>query len=162
MGCLQITEIKRISRLYLGQSLYLCQSRKLHVTHRISILYLFITALLWSTGGLLIKSIEAHPFAIAGGRSIIAGFVLWAFLRKPRFTFSIAQMIGALMYALTVILFVLANKLTGLRMQFCFSIQDRYGLHCSPDSYSKNMYPILIGFPLLSLSWECAYSSLMD
>jgi len=110
---LQITEIKRISRLYLGQSLYLCPSRKLNVTHRISILYLLITALLWSTGGLLIKSIEAHPFAIAGGRSIIAGFVLWAFLKKPRFTFSKAQMIGALMYALTVILFVLANKLTG-------------------------------------------------
>ena len=82
------------------------------MTHSISILYLLITAILWSTGGLLIQSIDAHPFAIAGGRSIIAGFLLWAFLKKPRFTFSKAQLAGALFYALTVILFVLANKLT--------------------------------------------------
>lgn len=82
------------------------------MTHSISILYLLITAILWSTGGLLIQSIDAHPFAIAGGRSIIAGLLLWAFLKKPRFTFSKAQLAGALFYALTVILFVLANKLT--------------------------------------------------
>ena len=82
------------------------------MTHRQSILYLLLTALLWSTGGLLIKSIDAHPFAIAGGRSIIAGVVLWVYLRKPNFTFSIAQLSGAFMYALTVILFVLANKMT--------------------------------------------------
>ena len=82
------------------------------MTHSISILYLLITAILWSTGGLLIQSIDAHPFAIAGGRSIIAGLLLWAFLRRPHFTFSKAQIAGALFYALTVILFVLANKLT--------------------------------------------------
>jgi drug/metabolite transporter (DMT)-like permease len=82
------------------------------LTHRISILYLLITAILWSTGGLLIQSIDAHPFAIAGGRSIVAGLLLWAFLRKPHFTFSKTQLAGALFYALTVILFVLANKLT--------------------------------------------------
>ncbi|MGA1249263.1 MAG: DMT family transporter [Candidatus Kapaibacteriota bacterium] len=82
------------------------------MTHRQSIIYLLLTALLWSTGGLLIKSIDAHPFAIAGGRSIIAGVVLWVYLRKPNFTFSIAQLSGAFMYALTVILFVLANKMT--------------------------------------------------
>jgi len=82
------------------------------VTHGISILYLLITAILWSTGGLLIQSIDAHPFAIAGSRSMIAGVLLWVYLRKPRFTFSKAQLAGALFYALTVILFVLANKLT--------------------------------------------------
>ena len=82
------------------------------MTHSISILYLLITAILWSTGGLLIQSIDAHPFAIAGGRSIVAGLLLWVFLRKPRFTFSKTQLAGALFYALTVILFVLANKLT--------------------------------------------------
>ena len=82
------------------------------MTHSISILYLLITAILWSTGGLLIQYIDAHPFAIAGGRSIIAGLLLWAFLKKPRFTFSKTQLAGAVFYALTVILFVLANKLT--------------------------------------------------
>lgn len=81
-------------------------------SHQKSIIYLLITAVLWSTGGLLIQSIDAHPFAIAGGRSIIAGIVIWIFLKRPNITFSIPQIIGAVMYALTVILFVLANKMT--------------------------------------------------
>jgi drug/metabolite transporter (DMT)-like permease len=84
----------------------------MQLTHSISILYLLLTAILWSTGGLLIQSIDAHPFAIASGRSIIAGLILWLFLRKPRFTFSKTQLAGAIFYALTVMLFVLANKLT--------------------------------------------------
>jgi drug/metabolite transporter (DMT)-like permease len=54
--------------------------------------------------------------AIAGMRSAIAGFVvvlMFLFLgRRPRFTFSPAQVLGGLTYSLTVILFVLANKLT--------------------------------------------------
>lgn len=87
-------------------------NRSINVSHSTSILYLLITAILWSTGGFLIQSIDAHPFAIAAGRSIIAGFLIWAFLRKPNFTFSAAQLSGAVCYALTVILFVVANKLT--------------------------------------------------
>ena len=69
-------------------------------------------AVLWSTGGLLIKWVEWNPLAIAGARSAIAAVVLLVALRRPRITWSFAQVGGALAYATTVILFVAATKLT--------------------------------------------------
>ena len=80
--------------------------------HRSAIFLLLLTALLWSTGGFLIKLVVWHPMAIAGGRSAIATIVLWVFLKKPQFNWSAIQITGALCYAATVILFVLANKMT--------------------------------------------------
>jgi drug/metabolite transporter (DMT)-like permease len=68
--------------------------------------------LLWSLGGLLIKSVDWNPLAIAGARSAIAPLLLFAVLRRPKLTWSRAQLGGALAYAATVILFVAANKLT--------------------------------------------------
>ncbi len=73
---------------------------------------LVITALLWSTGGFLVKGIEWHPLAIAGFRSFIAATVIRLAMRKPELTWSPPQLGGALCYAATVILYVLANKLT--------------------------------------------------
>ena len=73
---------------------------------------LVITALLWSTGGFLVKGIEWHPLAIAGFRCFIAATVIRLSLRKPELTWSLPQLGGALCYAATVILYVLANKLT--------------------------------------------------
>jgi drug/metabolite transporter (DMT)-like permease len=69
-------------------------------------------ALLWSTGGLFVKLISWNPFAIAGIRSLIGGLVILVFLRKPRFTWSFAQVAGAVCYAACMIGFVVANKLT--------------------------------------------------
>lgn len=69
-------------------------------------------AFLWSLGGLLIKSIPWGALAIAGARSCIAVPVILLYLRRPRFTWSAAQLTGAAAYAATVIFFVLANKLT--------------------------------------------------
>ena len=77
-----------------------------------AIILLLCTAILWSTGGFLIKFIEWHPIAIAGGRSIIAALIMWAYVKKPKFTWSNIQIMGAVAYAFTVILFVIANKLT--------------------------------------------------
>ena len=37
---------------------------------------------------------------------------MWAYVKKPKFTWSSIQIMGAIAYALTVILFVIANKLT--------------------------------------------------
>jgi drug/metabolite transporter (DMT)-like permease len=71
-----------------------------------------LCAVLWSTGGLFIKIIPWDPFAIAGSRSLIAGIVLLLFLRRPRFTWSAAQIICALAYSATMITFVISNKLT--------------------------------------------------
>jgi drug/metabolite transporter (DMT)-like permease len=73
---------------------------------------LLLAALLWSLGGVLIKSIDWHPMAIAGGRSAIAIPVMLACIGWPRFTFSRAQIGGALAYAGTVALFVFATRMT--------------------------------------------------
>jgi len=75
-------------------------------------LLLVLVGVLWSLGGLLIKFVDWHPLAIASSRSAIAGVVVLLFLRRPRFTWSSAQIGGAVSLAGTVILFVLANKLT--------------------------------------------------
>jgi drug/metabolite transporter (DMT)-like permease len=71
-----------------------------------------ICALLWSTGGLLVKIVAWNPFALAGVRSLIGGIVILLYLRRPRFTWSLAQISGAVCYAACMICFVAANKLT--------------------------------------------------
>src|SRR5213075_289241 len=73
---------------------------------------LVTTALLWSLGGVLIKSIDWPPMAIAAGRSIAAIPVLLVCARGQRFTFSPAQIGGAIAYAATVALFVFATRMT--------------------------------------------------
>jgi drug/metabolite transporter (DMT)-like permease len=79
---------------------------------RRAVIYLFLAALCWSLGGVLIKGVSWHPMAISGVRSFIAaGMILLAFGR-PRFTWSGPQVGGALAYAATAILFVVATKLT--------------------------------------------------
>jgi drug/metabolite transporter (DMT)-like permease len=69
-------------------------------------------ALLWSTGGLFIKIVSWNPFALAGMRSLVGGVVILLYLRRPRFTWSFAQIAGAVCYAGCMIGFVVANKLT--------------------------------------------------
>lgn len=74
--------------------------------------FLLVTGLLWSSSGLLIKWVAWNPIAIAGVRSAIAALVLLVALRRPHLTWSSAQVGGAIAYAVAVILFVVANKLT--------------------------------------------------
>lgn len=80
--------------------------------HWESVFLLVITAVLWSLGGVLIKSVEWNPLAIAGARSAIASLVILIYLGKPKINWSVPQILGAFAYAGTVILFVAANKLT--------------------------------------------------
>ena len=77
-----------------------------------AILLLAITATLWSLGGLLIKSINTNPLAIAGMRSVIASVIILLALRRPKITWSLALVGATLSYTATVILFVTANKTT--------------------------------------------------
>ena len=77
-----------------------------------ALLALAACALLWSTGGLLIKIVDWNPFAIAGARSLIGGLLVLAVLRRPRFSWSVPQIAGAVSYAGCMILFIVANKLT--------------------------------------------------
>ncbi|HEY3663089.1 MAG TPA: DMT family transporter [Chthoniobacterales bacterium] len=73
---------------------------------------LLCAAFCWSLGGVLIKSIDWPPMAVAGGRSAIAIPMILLCMGRPRFTFSAAQIGGAVGYAGTVILFVFATRMT--------------------------------------------------
>ena len=87
-------------------------------------LALIICAVLWSTGGIFLKNIELNGIAIAGIRSFISGSFMLLVTRKG-LCFSIRDEKGrldkqstivywlaALSYAITMISFVAANKLT--------------------------------------------------
>jgi len=78
----------------------------------IAVLYLVMASILWSLGGVMIKGVEGNPLAIAGMRSVFASLLFWAIIRKPKFTWSRDQILCAFAYAATVILFVIANKMT--------------------------------------------------
>jgi len=80
--------------------------------HSISVISLVVTAVLWSTGGVLIKLIDWNPLAIAGMRSAIAALLIMVVVRKPKFNFSLTQIGGAISFSATVICFVAATKLT--------------------------------------------------
>ncbi len=75
---------------------------------------LFLTALLWSLGGLLIKKVDwqVNPLAVSGMRSAFALPVLLILLRRGNLTFSTTQIGGAVSYASTVLFFVVATKMT--------------------------------------------------
>lgn len=78
---------------------------------------IFVCALLWSTSGLLIKLIPWNPLVISGSRSLIAFFFILAvrIIEKPKYVGKSKKrykILGALSYGATMILFVLANKLT--------------------------------------------------
>jgi drug/metabolite transporter (DMT)-like permease len=74
--------------------------------------FLIATAVLWSSGGLLIKWVSWNPIAIAGARSAIAALFLLVVFRRPHITWSPIQVSGAIAYTVTVISFVVATKLT--------------------------------------------------
>ncbi len=69
-------------------------------------------AFLWSTAGLFIKLIDWNPMAIAGMRSLIASLTILIWLKRPKFSWSFAQVAAALANAVTMLLFVFANKTT--------------------------------------------------
>lgn len=87
-------------------------------------LALVICAVLWSTGGIFIKNIEWNGLAIAGIRSLISGTFMLLVTRQGIQVFvrdqngrrdnlsTILLWLAALSYASTMILFVVANKLT--------------------------------------------------
>lgn len=82
------------------------------VAHSEALLLLALAAILWSTGGIFIKSIQWNPLAISGMRSLIASVVILAWVRRPHFTWSRWQIGGAVAYAVCCGLFVVATKYT--------------------------------------------------
>ena len=80
--------------------------------HRSAVLLLIITSVLWSLGGVLLKLVEWHPMAKAGARSAIAAVVIYLWMRRPKFSWSPNQILGAAAYVGTVSFFVIAIDLT--------------------------------------------------
>jgi DME family drug/metabolite transporter len=75
-------------------------------------LFLFATAFLFSTGGAAIKAAALTSWQVAGFRSGIAAVVLFLFLPGARRGWTWRTWLIGGAYAATLILFVLANKLT--------------------------------------------------
>ncbi|MBF0480332.1 MAG: DMT family transporter [Desulfovibrionaceae bacterium] len=73
---------------------------------------LAFTALLWSLAGVCIKAVNLSGPAIAGIRSAIAFVFLFAIMPKTRPVWSKNCLAGAACYALTMLTFVTATKLT--------------------------------------------------
>ncbi|MFZ1985658.1 MAG: EamA family transporter [Desulfatitalea sp.] len=77
-----------------------------------AILLLLAAALIWSTGGLLIKWVQWSPLAISGMRSAIGALFLLLVFRPRHFRLDRYLVGGAVAYAVCVTCFVAANKLT--------------------------------------------------
>ena len=99
-------------------------------------LLLTIAAVMWSLGGILIKSIDLHPLAIAGIRSGIAVIVIVLLNRKLRFLWTWPQFAAAISVFLTFLLFVTATKLTTAANAILLQ-------------YTAPIYVALISWPLL-------------
>jgi drug/metabolite transporter (DMT)-like permease len=79
---------------------------------RYAAILLVLCAVLWSTGGLLIKSIAGPALAVAGLRSALAAVVLLCVLREWHARWSWWFVSGALAGAASMLGFVVATKLT--------------------------------------------------
>ena len=75
-------------------------------------LFLLLAALLFSTGGMVIKECQLAPMQVAGARSLVAAIFLFACLPAGRRGWSRMSMSVGLFYGATMVIFVLSNRLT--------------------------------------------------
>lgn len=83
-----------------------------HHEERVGILYVLGAALLWSTGGVAIKAVDAGPLVVSFYRSAIAAVVLFAFLRPRVKRWTPAFVLAVIGYAACLTTFVIATKWT--------------------------------------------------
>lgn len=117
------------------------------MSHRGAVSLLILVSIFWSLGGVLIKSIEWHPLAIAGARSAIASIMLWAWLRRPKFTWTLNQLGIAAAYAATVSLMVVATQMT--------TAANAIFLQYTAPIYVALLGPALLGEPVRRADWAC-------
>ncbi len=98
-------------------------------------LYILLTALLWSTGGLLIKYIPMNAIAINGSRSLIAFICFCLYRKSAKIKINKTILLAALSLVLTNILYVAANKLTT----------------------AANAIVLQYTAPIFVLLWDCIY-----
>jgi DME family drug/metabolite transporter len=75
-------------------------------------LLILAAAVLWSTAGAAIKRCALDGWQIAGGRSLVAGLFLLLAVREARRRPTLRILLVSVAYACTVVLFVVATKLT--------------------------------------------------
>ncbi|ACF13184.1 protein of unknown function DUF6 transmembrane [Chloroherpeton thalassium ATCC 35110] len=75
-------------------------------------MYVAGAAILWSTGGVLIKSISLNACQISFWRAMFATFTIFAIVKPKQISSDITTLFAAVAYAATLILFVVATKLT--------------------------------------------------
>jgi len=82
------------------------------VERRRAILFLFLAATLWSTGGVMIKELSWSPLAILVGRNIFSSLLLLAWLRRFPTQWTCWKIVAAAAHLLTSFLFISSTKLT--------------------------------------------------
>jgi len=85
---------------------------KVHLKRKFAIFLILSAGILWSSGGFMIKVIPWSPFSIAGLRSGIALLTLILLNRTIKIQLNENTILGGFCYALMVIFFVGANKIT--------------------------------------------------
>ncbi|MFR5602050.1 MAG: DMT family transporter [Lachnospiraceae bacterium] len=86
----------------------------MNISSKKAMLLMTVCAILWSIGGLFIKILPWNPLVISGFRSLIAAGVILIYMKmkKYRFTLSPYVILAGLGLAGTMLLFVVASKLT--------------------------------------------------
>ena len=87
-------------------------TREGHAPHVSPLLFVFAAALLWSTGGLFIKWTSLSGLELSFFRSFFAIFAVAIFTRHEGFGINGVTAIASVLYAILLILFVLATKTT--------------------------------------------------
>lgn len=117
------------------------------MSHRSAVLLLIVTSLLWSLGGVLVKSVDWPSMAKAGMRSALASVVIWAWLGRPQFTFSRTQIGAAVAYAAMVSLFIVASDRT--------TAANAIFLQYTGPIYVALLGPWVLGEPTRRIDWVC-------
>jgi drug/metabolite transporter (DMT)-like permease len=80
--------------------------------HRMGLAYMILAAILWSTGGVIVKSLALNSFQISFYRSLFALLPLVIFFKPRSLSFDKTTLLSGIFYAGIVVLFVFATKKT--------------------------------------------------
>jgi drug/metabolite transporter (DMT)-like permease len=103
---------------------------------RRALLFLLLAAILWSTSGVLIKTLNWQPLAILSARSLFASLVFLVYMRRIPTRLNRWQLLAAGALILTQFLFITSTKLTTAANAIFLQ-------------YTAPIYVVLLGYWLL-------------
>jgi drug/metabolite transporter (DMT)-like permease len=103
---------------------------------RRALLFLLLAAILWSTSGVLIKTLNWQPLAILSARSLFASLVFLVYMRRLPTRLNRWQLLAAGALILTQFLFITSTKLTTAANAIFLQ-------------YTAPIYVVLLGYWLL-------------